>query len=134
MDANVTVQIKWHTMISVLAVYLSTASCGPSCANDELNEIVSPDGGHYAYVFTRNCGATTGFNAQISVQDRRGNDGRVGNVFIADGGGPKRILTPLEHVQVGWVNSVLVIRYGRDLRIFKKEERVNGIKIVYRIV
>jgi len=43
-------------------------SCGdPDCRNEIQEEHVSPDGSIKLVVFSRDCGATTGFNTQVSV-------------------------------------------------------------------
>ena len=55
------------------------------CSNEILAEELSPDGKLKAVIFTRNCGATTGYNRQVSilrVSETLPNDG--GNVFITD--------------------------------------------------
>src|SRR5688572_33159899 len=59
----------------------------PSCDNEVINEVVSPDGLRKAVLFQRECGATTGFSSQISViatNDRLRDS--AGNVLVADGG------------------------------------------------
>lgn len=40
---------------------------GDMCGNEISQSITSPAGSYIAYVFSRNCGATTGFNTQVSV-------------------------------------------------------------------
>jgi hypothetical protein len=50
---------------SILSALL--AGCGDMCANEVSQTLISPSGRYVAYVFSRNCGATTGFNTQVSV-------------------------------------------------------------------
>lgn len=53
------------------------------CANDNLHEVVSPNGALKAVRFRRDCGATTGYSTHISIlpsTQRLPNKG--GNVFV----------------------------------------------------
>ena len=96
------------------------------CDNEvATNKLTSPDGQRNAFVFTRNCGATTGINAQVSVlpvSEELPNQG--GNVFICDAQ-PKQ-------VQVEWAGrDLLQIRYPQTARIFLKLDSLGRTKIQY---
>ena len=68
-----------------LSVVLLLTGCS-QCENDQLSEAPSPSGKLKAIAFSRNCGATTGFNVQVSVvpkESKIGNDS--GNALVADG-------------------------------------------------
>ena len=107
-----------------------------SCSNTILAEVASPGAELKAVVFTRDCGATTGFSTQVSVLPAAAKlpvaDG--GNLFVADtdhgraspgiGGGPK--------VQVEWVgrNRLRVIHDPRA-RVFKAVEKVAAARVEY---
>lgn len=76
------------------------------CGNEVVQIATSPDGRIKAFVFERDCGATTGFSTQISVVGsgkELPNDS--GNVFIADGDdgqlGPKGTLP----AYITWVGA-----------------------------
>ncbi|MFO1461031.1 MAG: hypothetical protein U1G08_16705 [Verrucomicrobiota bacterium] len=92
---------------------------------NEVSEVLeSPDGRRKIVLFSRNCGATTGFNTQASIieaKQKLPDDG--GNAFIVDKGAAR----------VSWkeVGGVLVV-FVRGVRVFKKEQTVSGISIEYR--
>ena len=110
---------------------LAVSSCAPPCTNDVVQLEQSPDMRLTAQKFSRNCGATTPFNVQISISRARGNVPGTGNTFIADGGGKTQISIPADHVRIHWMDNRLVVEYDKDLRIFKQEREVEGIQLLY---
>jgi len=94
------------------------------CENEVSKTVTSPSGELVVAVFNRGCGATSGFNTQISIikaDDKLENDG--GNLFIADG------TLPLE---VRWNSEAEVIISGvGNSEIYKKENSLNGVAITY---
>ena len=112
-------------------LFLSGCSaCDSMCGNEIISSVPSPSGTHYAVVFQRNCGATTGFSTQVSVLPagkRLPND--PGNTFIADEGHDYSV--PLD-VAVSWDSEKVVrLEYDARLRIFRNESQVRGVKVVY---
>lgn len=76
-----------------------------------------------AFVFNRGCGATVGFNTQLSVApgDSLPNDG--GNVLIIDETVP---------LAVSWLSETsLQVAGSLRARVIKKEGSVEGIRITY---
>ena len=75
-------------------------------------------------IFNRNCGATTGFNTQLSVLAKGDAVPKeAGNTFIADGSLALR---------VRWVSeSELVITGFQGAKIFKQEKLANGVAVSY---
>ena len=56
------------------------------CENEISKTVISPSGNLKAVVFNRGCGATTGFNTQISIINTSEElESEGGNLFIADG-------------------------------------------------
>jgi 2-keto-4-pentenoate hydratase/2-oxohepta-3-ene-1,7-dioic acid hydratase in catechol pathway len=110
---------------SALVLLFGLAGCfGDICVNEVREELVSPDGKKKIVVFTRNCGATTGFNTQASVLEKTEKlPEEGGTAFIVDKGAAK----------VSWKKdgSILVILDG-SARVLKKEPSVRGISIEYR--
>ena len=104
---------------------LILAGCGdPECRNEIREELVSPDGTNKVVIFSRDCGATTGFNCQGSIlpagDPLPGDDG--GNAFIFDAGGAK----------VTWADAkTLTVSVEGSARAFKREEAVRGVKLAY---
>ena len=109
---------------SALCVFLWTAGCEKECDNELILQSVSPSGAHKAVVFRRSCGATTGWSTHVSIQPASaalGKDG--GNVFILEG----------EHrLDITWSDDrSLRIREPKYANVFKREEAVAGVRIVY---
>jgi hypothetical protein len=107
----------------------------PSCGNDSLVQLPSPDGLHKAVVFQRDCGATTDFSTQVSVLRASSSLGDAsGNAFSSDtnhgaapsgaGGGPE--------TKVRWLSPTeLAISHHKLARVFLAESRVDGVLITY---
>ena len=71
--------------VSLFALLLGLVGCSADCVNEVREELVSPDGKRKIVVFSRNCGATTGFSTQASVLERAEtlpNEG--GSLFVVD--------------------------------------------------
>jgi hypothetical protein len=101
-------------------------SCGDPCGNEVSQTLRSPSGKFDAVVFNRNCGATTGFNTQVSVVPagtKLPADG--GNVFIANGTLPISLTWQSDtKLQVGGVSSVSPL---------KKESNVSSVEVSYAL-
>jgi hypothetical protein len=116
------------------AVMLLTGGCSGACRNEVISIATAPGGKHQFAMFSRDCGATTGYSTQVSVLDTGDAPTGVGNALIADGGtvatawgGP--------WVEVAWLDpDRLLIRYDSRARIFQKPERVDGVAISYQAV
>jgi hypothetical protein len=104
---------------------------GYPCGNRIAAEHVSPDARHRVVVFARDCGATTGFSAQVSVL---GTDevmeNEAGNAFVvkASGDTPEAINAA---VSVTWngANEVVIHSAGVPRRA---ETAVGDVKVLYR--
>lgn len=112
----------WFVILLLSAISCRTTDCGNEIT---ISKLTSPDGERHAFLFTRNCGATTGINAQVSVLpvfEELPNQG--GNIFICDAQ-PKQ-------VQLEWVGRhLLQIRYPQTAHIFLKLDSLGGTKIRY---
>ncbi|MEO5914025.1 MAG: hypothetical protein ABIS50_07315 [Luteolibacter sp.] len=110
---------------AILLVLFSLVGClGTDCGNEPSAEVISPDGTKKVVLFSRNCGATTGFNTQGTVLNR-GDElpNEPGSAFIIDNGTAK----------VSWVDdSRLLVVFESDARVFKKELSDRGIAIEYQ--
>jgi len=126
---------------SVLTLIIAVAGAGTACvslagdcSNQIRREIASPNGKMKAVVFQRDCGATVGFNTQVSVLpsgSKLPNDG--GNVFVADGGQGNASSGPF--VAVSWTNDTeLLVTYDRQARVFHNEPSVGNIRVRYEIL
>ena len=113
-------KLQITTMLLSLVVLSSCSTCG----NEVAQTIASPSGHLTAMVFNRNCGATTGFNTQVSIisgLDTLPNDG--GNVLILDGTVPLRV-----HWQS---DSALQLAGVGSAKIFKQAKVVAGVSVSY---
>jgi hypothetical protein len=94
------------------------------CANEVSRSIISPSGKIKAVVFSRNCGATTGFNTQVSIIP-------VSRV-LPDQDGNSLILDGAIELKVEWKSdSELHIRGVGSSRVFKQGGSMEGISISY---
>jgi hypothetical protein len=114
-----------------IIILLTANACAPSCSNDDIQAEASPDMEFVAHKFSRNCGATTKFNVQVSIDKLDRNPSGTGNAFIADGGGKPRISIPIDRVHLSWSQGSLLVRYDKNLRIFKQEKQIKGVPILY---
>jgi hypothetical protein len=111
-------------LILIAAMMVPLSGCLFACENEVVDTITSPSGKIKAVMFGRNCGATTGFNTQVSIVDADDDvpdDG--GNVMIVDDEVPLRIQ---------WISDdELSIAGWRKTQVFKQEATVNGVQIRY---
>jgi len=122
---------------SIFLVGLFVAGCSGTCHNTPHQTLPSPHGRFSAVLFSRDCGATTGFSSQVSVTGIGDTQNGGGNAFVADDnhglaaaaswGGP--------WTELRWLSAGrLLVRYDARARVFKKEERVSGVSISYEQV
>ncbi len=111
--------------VSVFLLSAVMTSClQTDCVNEVSKELASPDGKMKIVLFSRDCGATTGFNMQAMVLGANESlPDTPGNAFIFDDC----------EASVSWQNdnSVLVV-FDRNVRVFQKELSVSGISFEYR--
>lgn len=111
-------------LLSTLVLASLLAGCGSACENAPSQTIASPSGALKAVVFSRNCGATTEFNTQVSVlrtNETLSNDG--GNTFISGASVP---------IVVRWSSdSALQISGVGDASAIKKNSIVSGVLVTY---
>lgn len=109
---------------SIFAFY----GCEPACQNEILDSSLSPDGKMIAIVFSRNCGATTGKNFQVSIVKYGYSNKGPGNTLILDSAPPySDIYKPL------WKDNIsLILRVPEGARLFKRKYEVDGVSIEYQ--
>ena len=121
-------------VLSVSTCFLFERTFDP-CGNEELQTILSPAAKRKAVIFQRDCGATTRFSTQVSVLSASsGLPREAGNTLTADtdhgqapsgpGGGPM--------VTVQWTAELeLLVKYDKRARVFRSEQSVDGVTIIY---
>lgn len=110
-------------LLSAFVALVVLSGCDP-CGNDIIQSVASPSGHLKAVVFTRDCGATTGFSTQVSVlsaSDDLPNAG--GNTLVLDGQVP---------VHVQWVSeSALRLRVTGSTKVYEQRSVVGGVSVSY---
>jgi len=98
-----------------------------SCDNEITQEAVSPGGKLRAVLFVRNCGATTGFQTQVSIVNHWDDlPDRPANVFIAEGR-PETMQTKLR-----WLDeTTLVIVTTAYKSAHKAERQLRNVTVNY---
>ena len=100
--------------------------CSDPCGNEISQSLRSPSGTFDAVVFSRNCGATTGFNTQVSVVragEKLPTDG--GNVFIANGTLPISVKWETDtRLRIGGIGGASPL---------KKEAKVSNVEVSYAL-
>ena len=114
--------------ILLLAAFLFLATitgcgCGFGCDDEVTSSVSSPSHTISAVVFNRNCGATTGFNTQVSIVREGAALSGAGNTLILDGTVP---------LKLRWVpGSRLEITGLGSAKVFKQEQSVAGVSVAY---
>ena len=115
-----------HRALAVTLLALTSGCVGSLCANSVTERVSAPDGKHDAVVFTRDCGATTGFSTQIAIVNAKAdvpND--AGNVFVA----------PDESVvRIAWAGPDTLIVQHAVPRPNLAVSEVEGVTVRYAVV
>lgn len=93
------------------------------CGNEQIAAVSSPDTQYKAVVFSRDCGATTGYATHVAVMHAKDSLSKdtVGNVFVVDGGGPAEP----DHVRVNWAAPRnLEVTFYDGPRVFHRQEQL----------
>ncbi len=108
---------------------------GDICGNTIVKELPSPSKKIKVVIFTRDCGATTGYSTQLSIIETSDKlDNETGNTLIMsdklgdglnfDNGGAK--------IQAIWTSeNSLTIYFDQRTEFTRKEEKIGDIKITY---
>jgi hypothetical protein len=115
----------------VLAVLLLPLSygLGDMCGNKIQAQSPSPDGRLKLVVFSRDCGATTGFSIQASLlRAKEDLPAEAGNLFVADDSGTD----PSQQLRARWDGpESLSLSYPTGLPVIQAKKRLRGIDIRY---
>lgn len=98
---------------------------GADCGVDVFDTLTSPDGRNKAISFGVDCGATTGFNTQLSILPATAAFDR--GVYP-----PRLILDDKRTLAMQWVDhAVLVVTIPKAARVYKQEERAGEVTVRY---
>jgi len=113
-----------RTFAISLAFFTLVGCLGSECSNEPISEVISPDGTKKIVLFSRTCGATTGFNTQGSILNRGDAlPNESGSAFIIDSGS----------AMASWAgDSKIVVTLEGSARAFKKETSDRGVTIEYQ--
>ena len=99
--------------------------CDTSCENIVNERVISTDKSFQAVLFSRNCGATTGFNSQVSVLPVTDSDVRdSGNVLVLNEPSPLRMRWRSER-------ELVITGAGNSAAVMKKNAAVAGVSVIY---
>jgi len=123
-DAVLTVMKQICIRFVTLLVILLVSACDRACENERISSVQSPSGNLTAVIFNRNCGATTGFNTQVSVVKA--------SEKLPDDGGNVLILGDSHDLKVKWKSETELLIYGAGQgQSFKKDRSISGVSILY---
>ncbi|CEG26278.1 hypothetical protein [Bacillus sp. B-jedd] len=102
--------------------YLLDKFFGDLCGNDIIQKVPSPNGNKIAFIFQRDCGASTGSSYQLSLLDSDEElPNESGNAFVSD-----------HQFQVTWLTiDKLRVNYKKSSEIFEMDKRVGRTSIEY---
>jgi hypothetical protein len=110
--------------LAFLLTAVLLGGCAASCENEISQSVTSPSGAIKAVVFNRGCGATVGFNTQLSIFPA--------NTALPDSGGNVLTIDAGVPLRVQWESdSALRISGVPDARIVKQETSAAGVRVVY---
>ena len=92
------------------------------CGNQVISKSLSPNDKLVAYVFERNCGATTDYSYQLSILDSDQKlKNKSGNTFRS-----------AQRFEIKWGNPYeLSVNYPKGAEVFKKKKYMGQIKVHY---
>lgn len=111
-------------LTAVAFVTLVLAACSDLCGNEVVASVASPSGALRAVVFTRDCGATTGFSTQLSILPAaEALPAESGNALVLDDEVP---------LTVSWLSDTVVrVVGGGSAKVAWRERTVAGVEIRY---
>ncbi|MEO5622054.1 MAG: hypothetical protein ABIO74_03365 [Dokdonella sp.] len=110
-------------LLVAIAMLAAVTGCDFGCGDEVVSRTSSLSQAVSAVVFNRNCGATTGFNTQVSIVRAGTAPSGAGNTLILDGTVPLKFL---------WVSdSKLQITGLGSAKVFKQEQLVAGVSVAY---
>jgi hypothetical protein len=125
----------------LLTVFLFVVSSflSSTCGNTISDTAISPTQEWKVVLYSRSCGATTGYSTHISIlkaNESLPNEG--GNTFTADDSERRNVQINLEgliYVEAEWLDATTVlIKYDSLAYVHEQDNNVNGITINYKKV
>lgn len=111
---------------------LFTSSCETPCEYEVLSSLPSPDKTKKAVLFSRNCGATTGYNLRVTVAINNSRFDSTGNVLVAEPWAKSWDPLPGSLIRMKWAGTnTLQISASTVMRFHKRKEKIDDTLITY---
>ncbi|UPM54844.1 hypothetical protein [Gottfriedia acidiceleris] len=108
------------TVLALAGYYTLDFLFRDMCGNEITQKELSPKGDKVAYIFERNCGATTGYSYHLMDSDQKLTN-KSGNTFVSD-----------DFFKISWINNKKIqVNYPKSTETYEMDRHVNGTKIVY---
>lgn len=108
----------------LVTIFLTLA---PSCENEVLDRVASPDKARAAVVYSVNCGATTGYSYHVSILPNGTALKRPGNILVAD-----KVAAYSDRLKPSWQgNKAITVPIPHGARVFSKKDFVHDVKISF---
>lgn len=128
-ETNVTANRTMEKYLSLLIIIPMIAGCSSDCTNRLIQTFPSPDSSLTAFVYERNCGATTGFNRQVVVMKsgKKFPPHAGPDSFFAIDGSPK--------VQIEWKTAgEIAVKYELGYEVIRAETNSEYVRINYESI
>lgn len=118
--------VKTSLMLILLASAVFYCSEPDLCKNEIIAEYPSPDAAHRVVVFSRDCGATTGYSKHASILEKgQPLTNQGGNAFITE-------VADKSSISASWRNNAsVVLLYHPSGKVFRMESEVHGVRVIY---
>lgn len=117
-----------RTVIVGVCFILSACNSEPTCSNQMLDRLISPDGKRAAVIFSRNCGATVSDNYQVSIVPSGETPDGKGNVLIVDHSPPYS-----DKYRPSWNKSdYITVPIPDGSRVFLKNTNANDVVVKFQ--
>ena len=116
------------TLVISCTLLVNIFPLAPSCMNEVLDRVISPDKKQAAVVFSRSCGATTGFSYQVSIVPIGEGPKGSGNVLIAD-----QVTSYSDRLKPAWQgNKAISVPIPSKTRVFSKNNTVRNVRVTFQ--
>lgn len=121
-------------IIALVCVFLLLL---PGCEDTTCEIILSPDRSHKVVLYTRDCGATTGFSTHIAIAKSNEDIDDGTRILVADDDHGKANGHPVYHelidIRARWIDDdSLELSYDKNARLFTEDDEARGITIIHR--
>jgi hypothetical protein len=126
--------MRGKPVILSIALALCLGGCSDVCSNTLISQQADLEGSLVAYLFTRDCGATTDFSTNIAIGRKGAGLSNARTVFTADSDhGAATIEGDTVWTRMSWAAPHrLQVAYDAKARVFRADESMGKARIAYR--